>query len=244
VPASEEEKKPETVNRETGGFPAAVPTVKAAGKSPIEAAIARVKDTAIPVEEREKELTEIGRRKDAEALDVLRAIGDERVYLNYAAVEAVGHFSGTPLQTAAGAYLKGKLANPDSQVLCAAIRAYARLLGEEAVPGLAEVLKNNRERPDGHEEIVCTAAVNALRDVCSPAAVPALLVELERSEEKAWSLEYGSQLLEALQKIGTPNGKAGAAAYAQRLSARIPDDPLAKAYFEKKIAEAQEIAKE
>jgi hypothetical protein len=193
-------------------------------KSEVETVLARIRDTTRPLEERKKELVELGRRKDAGALNILKAVGEARVYLNWAAVEAIGSFAKSPEKPAAAAYLQGKLSNQDSQLACAAIRGYATLMGEVCIPELADVLRNNRERPDGHQEIVCAAAVKALMETGSTAAVPALLGELARSEEKGWSLEYGSNVLAALLAIGTAGGRAGAAAYAQRLSARIPED--------------------
>jgi hypothetical protein len=204
--------------------------------------MAKIQDTHRPLEERQKDLTEISRRQDASALAILKAAGDARVYLNHAAVEAIGNFAKSPEKPAAGAYLQGKLSDPDSQIASAAIRAYARLMGEASVPELAAALKNNRERPDGHQEIVCTAAVKALQDTGSAAAVPVLIAELARSDEKGWSLEYGSRVLDALRPTATPEGRTGAAGYAARLSARIPEDKLAKAYFEEKISEAQKVA--
>jgi hypothetical protein len=209
------------------------------GRAEAEAALARVRDTGLPLEERQKELIEISRRKDAAALGILRAVGDARVYLNHAAVEAVGNLEESPEKPAACAYLQSKLSDADSQIACAAIRGYTRLMGDAAVQELAAVLRNNRARPDGHQELVCTAAVKALQDICSPAAVPALIAELARSGERGWSLEYGSTIVSALRRIQAPEGGAAVLAYADRLQARRPADPLAGRYYDEKIAEAR-----
>lgn len=208
----------------------------------IESVLAGVRDVSRPVEERKKVLFDISRRKDAKALSILKAVGDARVYLNFVAVEAIGNFAKSSEKPIAAAYLKSKLSDYDAQIACAAIRAYAQLTGVDAIPELASVLPKNRVRADGYQETVCTAAVKALQNICATTAVPALLAELERSEDKGWSMEYGSCVLAALQPIRTLEGCAGAAAYADRLSARIPEDKLAKAYYEKKIIEARKIA--
>lgn len=204
--------------------------------------LAAARDTSRPIEERESALIELSLRKDAAALNALKAVGDARVYLNFVAVEAIGNFRRSSEQSSAAAYLQSKLKDSDAQVAGAAIRAYAQLSSEASVSELADSLQANRVRPDGHQETVCTAAVLALRDIASPAAVPALLSELQRVDEKGWSLEYGSRVLEALKPIATPDGRSAAAAYASRLAARIPADKLARAYYEEKIAEAQKVS--
>jgi hypothetical protein len=157
-------------------------------------------------------------------------------------VEALGAFGGSPEKPAVERYLKGKLDSDDSQIACAAIRGYATLMGTAAVPELSAMLGRNHERPDGHQEIVCSAIVKALQETGSTEATPALIGELRRSEEKGWSLEYGSRLVEALRFLKTPDGGKAMIAYADRLEARKPSDPLAKQYFEDKIAEARRAA--
>jgi hypothetical protein len=228
---------PATQAAGTASVDAAVPADS--GRSEVEVVLARVQDTRLPVEERQKELIEISHRKDAAALRILKAVGDARVYLNHAAVEAVGNFEESPEKPAACAYLQSKLSDSDSQLACAAIRGYIRLTGNAAVPELAAVLRNNRARPDGHQEIVCSAAVKALQETGSPLVVPVLATELARSEERGWSLEYGSRIVQALRQIRTPEGDAAVLAYASRLEARRPADPLAGKYFDEKIAEAR-----
>jgi len=204
--------------------------------------VAAARDTQRPLEERQRMITEISQRKDAEALDVLKQVAEARVYLNFAAVEAMGNFRESPQHPAAAAYVRSRMSDPDSKIACAATRAFARLEGADAIPELGMTIEENRERPDGHDEIVCTTTLEALRDICSPSSAPILIEELERSEERGWNLEYGSTVLSALRVAQTEEGRKAAAAYAERLSDRIPEDKMARAYFEKKIAEAQNIA--
>jgi hypothetical protein len=207
----------------------------------VQARVADLKDTLRPLEEREAEVAAMGCKGDAESVTVLMAMGDQRVYLNWAAVKALGSVSNAALKPAVAEYLGRRLESGDSRIACESARSLARLKGAEAVPELAAALLRNRQRADGHQEIVCSAIVKTLEEICSPAAVPALSAELARSEEQGWSLEYGSKVVLALRQIRTPEGDTAMLAYADRLEARRPADPLARKYFEEKIAEARPV---
>lgn len=219
-------------------------TASGSSSTEVRKAVARFKDSGVPLKERRAEIEALARKGDARSVAVLMALGDEKAYLNRFAVEALGGVRpSSPAQRSRVAdYLRAKLAEGDALVLCAAIRGLARLLGEAAVPELTAVIKKNRVRADGHEDMVCTSAVRALKDLASARAAPALVAELGRSEEKGWSLEYGSELLAALGRIGTPGARAAAAAYADRLAARVPHDPLARQHVEAKVKEARAAA--
>jgi HEAT repeat protein len=207
------------------------------------AALARFKDTKVPLEKRRAEIRELAAKGDADAVKLLMALGNEKAYLNWAAVEALGSVRSAEQKGPISAYLKGKLTDGDSRVLCAAIRAYGRLSAEEAVAALAAVIRANRRRDDGHEDMVCNAAVEVLSGLATPRATGILSEELGRSEQKGWDLEYGSLLVKALSRIGTEEARARITAYADRLSKRVPADPVARAYWQKKIAEARAAAR-
>jgi len=49
-------------------------------------------------------------------------------------------------------------------------------------------------------------------------------------------------LLAAMAHADTPEGRAAALAYAERLAARLPKDPMARKYYETKISEARAVA--
>jgi len=70
--------------------------------------VAAVSDTARPLEERQRMITEISRRRDAEALDALKRVAEARVYLNYKAVEAMENFLESPQHLAAAAYVRAR----------------------------------------------------------------------------------------------------------------------------------------
>lgn len=210
----------------------------------IRAALARFADAKIPLDERRKEIAELARKADARSLELLMALGDELTYLNRTAVEELGSAQAASAEQKAkvAAYLEAKLAADDALLICAAVRALGRLEGEAAVPELLAVIQANHERPDGHQEMVCSAAVEMLRDIGSLQGVAGLIAELARSGEKGWSLEYGSKLLAALLRADTPEGRAAALAYAARLAAQLPKDAMARKYYEAKISEARAAA--
>lgn len=208
----------------------------------VRARLAALKDSSRPLARREAEVAELARRGDARAVEVLTALGDERTYLNGAAVRALGAVRDPALKPGVEKYLAARVQHEDSAIACAAARSLAAIRGEAAIPDLALALRANRRRPDGHQEMVCSAIVKALEETGSPLAVPPLAAELERSGDKGWSLEYGSKIVHALRQLRTPEAGAAVSAYADRLEARKPADPLAGAYYAEKIAEAREAA--
>jgi len=208
----------------------------------IRAAADRFKDVSIPMAQRQKELGDLARKADDRSLRTLMTLGNEQTYLNWAAIEALGSVPGDPHRPAVLEYLKGKCADSDARTLCAALRSLARQARENAVPDIAAAMERNRVRPDGHEQMVLNAAVEALRSTGSPRIALPLVAELGRSEEKGWSPEYGSLLVAALRPYGTDEVRTAIRAYADRLSARMPQDPMAREYFRKKIDEARAAA--
>lgn len=207
-----------------------------------EEVIAFLKDTSNPLEKREKFITDLARRGDADALRALKATADAEIYLNWAAVKAMGDIRDSRLQDEAAAFLAAKFRDPDSRIVCESIRSYGKLRGEQAVEEIVEAIKANRVRPDGHQDIVANAGVKLLGEIASPKAFPFLKEETGRATETNWNLEYGSEIIRAMKNIAIPEARNAMLAYADLLSARIPEDPLAKKYFEDKIAEAKASA--
>jgi hypothetical protein len=216
----------------SSGAPAAPPAV--------DPSTARFSDTSRPIAERQQELADLATRGDEAATDLLMAVGDERIYLNRVAIEALGRVSKRSRRAAVNDYLTRKLSDPDARVICAAARSLAQQAGAAAVPAIALVIQSNRMRADYHEEIVLSAAVEALDLIRSPDAVPVLAAELARASEMGFSLEYGSRLVAALQHIATAESISAISAYASLLIANAPADPMAHAYYQTKIDEALE----
>lgn len=201
------------------------------------------KDTTIAIEIRREELKRLARKADDQTLQILTTLGNERIYLNGAAVEALGAFKASPRKAEVEAYLREKLKTTDSQLLCSAIRGYTALAGADAVPELAVVLKDNRTRPDGHHEIIRMAVAKALVETASPEGLKVLDAELQRSGEKDWTLEYGSEIISVLAGHMTDDLRKTLRSYADRLEARKPAEALAAEYFDTKIKEARDAAK-
>lgn len=202
--------------------------------------LAMFSDTSIPLEKRETAVADLARGDDRHSVDVLMALGNEQVYLNAKAVEVLGRCSDPRVPE----YLKARLAHEDFSIATAAIRAYGRNQEEKAVPELVAAVVKNRVRPDGYQLQVCSEAVQALGRMgpAAAAAVPGLAGELGRCGEKGWNPQYGSVLVTALGNIGGAEAKRAIETYAGNLSGMIPSDPMAKKYFEDRIAEARAAA--
>ena len=214
------------------------PSGEAGTASIDESRVAWFRDTTIPLERRLGEIARLGRMRDADSTKTLMALGEAQIYVNRYAVEALGGSPGPRVRE----YLQQKLADSDALLACAAIRALGRSADDAAVAMLAQALVNNRGRPDGHDELVCTAAVETLGLTASGKAESPLIAELKRSEIPGWSLEYGTAVVLALSKVGGAAGRQEMGAYADRLAARSPADPMAKASYDRKIIEARVAA--
>ena len=203
--------------------------------------VERFADASVPVARRLAALDELARKGDRASAETLMAVGDEITYLNYAAVEALGK-----VKTAEVAeYLAGKLADPDSRVLCAAVRSLAAVDGEKAVAPISRVLQANRSRPDGHHDDVCGACVEALGAIGSSRAIPALAAEFEQTFGVTLRHDYGSKLVKALKQIGDPAARPALLAYAERLAkeeAGMADNPMGQSYLQAKVKEARDAA--
>lgn len=198
-------------------------------------------DTAVPVAQRLRELEQLGTKGDEESVSVLKAVGDAETYLNYAAIEALGR-ARLPGVTE---YLAEKLSNPDSRVVCAAVKSLATLEGAKAVSKIGVTLKANRSRSDGHQDLVCGTCVEALGAIGVPAAIPLLGAELKETRGVTLSYTYGSQVVAALKKIGDPAGRPVLLEYADQLAVEAkskPPDPMVQEYLQGLIREARNAA--
>jgi HEAT repeat protein len=215
------------------------------------------KDTSRPLSQRAAGIRALAAAGDADSIGVLSALGDEGCYLSWVAVEALGSVSQPALKTSIVEYLKGKLSDDDPRVAEAAIRAYGRLAGEDAVSSIAAAIRRNRSRADGYGEIVNAVAARTLGTIGSSAAVPILASELSRANSGAsgaprrgarnrnsgaWDFEYGSQLVAALGRIDAAEARRAIGTYAAWMSSHLPQDPMARRYVERKIDEARRAA--
>jgi hypothetical protein len=205
--------------------------------------IERCKDPSVRLEERRRGIAVLAQEGSERSIRALMALGREKTYLNWAAIEALGRIPKGAFHAEVVEYLESMLFDADARIVGAAMIGLARAAGEGAIPAIADAMRRNRVRPDGFQEIVLSMGVSALETIGSPKGVPVLTAELARSEDKGWTLEYGSRVVTAIGRLGTTEGSEAADAYASRLAARFPTDPLAAAYFTKKIDEARAAAR-
>jgi HEAT repeat protein len=219
----------------------AEPVLAAGSDQDIARLVLHFQDPAVAVAERLKELEALVRRGDAFTASVLECLGDKRTYLNYAAVEALGRVQ----EPGVADYLKGKLTDGDPRVLAAAVRSLAKQQGDAAVPSIAAVVKGNRQRPDGFQDTVCAACVQALADTKSPRAIPLLDAELRETVGTTLQYEYGSQVVQALVAIHDSAARPVLLAYADRLTAqeqKAGNNLMGQRYMQAKIKEARDAA--
>jgi hypothetical protein len=199
--------------------------------------VARLKDSGRPIQGRLEEIGNLGKRGDPQAVAALMALGRQRTFVRSAAVEALGGIH-TP---EVGDYLRKALFDPDSRMVCAALRTLARQGDPASIPDIAQAMERNRTRPDGHETLVLTAAVQALAQIGPDKAMSILTSELGRAEEKGWDLEYGSQVVDALRHSAA--ARTALLAYADLLTVRMPAVGEPREYFQKKINEVRAAAR-
>ena len=197
-----------------------------------------------PLKARRGRLSAIADKDEDESIETLEAIGKANIYLSG---EAVGLLAGIYSDThnaRIDKYLVERLADPEVRIARAAIVAYGTRKGSEGVNEMIAALEKNRTRPDGYEIDVRTAIVKSLQEIADPMMVPGLKKEFGEAVKENWDLNYGSEIVTALKLTGTKDAKAAITEYADTLSKRIPEDPMAKKYFEDKIAEARKAVSE
>ena len=201
--------------------------------------VGQLMDQTIPVERRLAQVELLARKADAASARTLMALADRDTQLNAAAIEALGRVPAPGVPE----YLASRLTEPDPRLLAAAVRSLGRAADASAIAAIADTLRRNRRREDGYQDTVCTACVEALGAIGSPAAVPALAAELEETVGHELQHEYGSAVVAALRRIGSVAARSALDAYAQRLEAELErsrDNPLAIRYLERKISEIKE----
>jgi len=212
------------------------PREQSHGDAEIAKRVLRYKDTKIPIKKRLQEIKDLGRDNTEESTRLLMALGNEYIYVNFAAVEALGYSK----QPNVPSYLKAKLREKDPRLVKSAVTALVMIEGEDAIPIVADVLDKNHVRDDGYVDLICTACVKALASTKSRNAVPVLAGELEQAIPDDLYYDYGSAVVEAIRQIGDVSGRPALQGYVKKLEkAREAesDNPMAVEYFEGKIAE-------
>ncbi len=215
------------------------PTVPIAEAEPMQI-ISFLEDVKNPLPKRKWVIEAIAKRNDKDALDKLKAIANASIYLNWKAVKALGELKDPILRSEAASFLVTKFGERNVRVACAAMEVYSRLKGAEAVEPIQNAIISSRDRPDGYHFRIAETGVELLGNIASPETIPFLLKE---SLNLGDNLEYGSVIVKALQNISTDEARDAILVYANDLRSQIPDDPLAKGYFEEKISEAEACAR-
>ena len=126
----------------------------------------------------------------------------------------------------AAEYVASVLSDEDPAVMCAAIGAWAAMKGEAAIPDVAAILENNRNRSDGWQSDVALACVMALGEIRSAEALPVLEKEMQGVSQQETNLGYGTALIEAVADIGDSRGAVMLEEYAEDLRGKLAGDPL------------------
>ena len=221
---------------------ATAPGRDAAGKARILERAARFKDTRIPLEQREAEIRALAKRGDDEAVSILMALADQYVYLNRAAIEALG----TIPKPEVVAYLKSRLGDVnthDVTLLCECIRSAGKILDGDAVAEVGKVMAAARKREDGHAGPIGEVCIQTLGGLRRPEAVPWLKDELDHMcAQERLDLAHGSEIVKAYAEIGDRRAGEILGDYADFLEERKPEEPMPRRYYEEKILEAREAA--
>ena len=204
---------------------------------------ARFRDTGISLDQREEEIRRLAKRGDRDAVLVLMAVADQYIYLNRAAVEALG----TIRKPEVVAYVRSRLADVnthDVTLLCECIRSAGNLLGDEAVAEVGTVMRAARKREDGHAGAIREVCIQTLGRLRKSEAVPLLKEELDHMcGQKRLDLAHGSEIVKAYAEIGDKRAADILAGYAGFLEHRLPDEPMPRRYYEEKIREARDTAR-
>ena len=138
----------------------------------------------------------------------------------------------------AAEYVASVLSDEDPAMVCAAIGAWAAMKGEAAIPDVAAILENNRNRSDGWRSEVGLACVMAMGEIRSSEALPVLEKEMKWVSQQQTKLGYGAALIEAVADIGDSRGAVMLEEYADELRGKLAGDPLIRRWQSLLVAEA------
>jgi hypothetical protein len=213
------------------------------------AAMRKIHEVPIPVEERVRQMVMMAEKGDAFSVKVLKLLGDtpDSSGLQLAAINSLGHVRNPEEIKAVSEYLAKKWESPDIGVKCSGISGYALLNNAAAVTKIGDNLREYRTKKVEREELeqVRAVSVRALDQIGSTEAIKILQGEMNwlgRNMHESL-LDYGSQLGQALNRVGTTETRATILVYLERLKANLPSNPGYKEMFDEKIAEAKTLAK-
>lgn len=203
----------------------------AAGEDAPRPLLALIADPALPESTRLAAIERTAARGDDAAERELVGAVESGAHLAPEAVRALEGM-GRP---SARQYVERSTAHGHPMVAAAAIHALGRR-GAAAVPLIERAMDANRERPDGFEEPVRAAAIEALADTGAAAAVAPMARALAAIDPST-SLGYAhaDTIVAALVRLGRPEGVPALQAHLARLQRdrdAIADNPLGRTYLD------------
>ncbi len=182
---------------------------------PIGTFIRRMQDAAIPLETREQELRAMAERRDETAKATLMSLSEANIHLSPMGLEFAGAWSDSELI----AFAVEKTKDGNAQLAAAAMRSLSLA---SAITELDLVMRTQRSRPDGQEQFILEAAVEAIAASGNRVAAPLLERELTATDAVGMSLSYGRTVVDGLIRLGSSTSRPALEAYAQRLEGMLP----------------------
>lgn len=142
----------------------------------------------------------------------------------------------------AAAYLATQVTNEDERIACRAVTELARSKGVDSIPHISAALLRNRTLEGGPSGEIWDSCAKALGETRCSEAMPVIERELKWVAEGGVHLEYGSQLVDALERIGDSRAAAMLQSYADLLQASLSGMPKVRQVQMVKIMEARKAA--
>jgi HEAT repeat protein len=194
----------------------------------------------VPEDQRRDGIAAAGRAGDAASVRALVAVAEGGGPL---ASDAIGALGGHGLPEARSC-VDRLVTHGDPAVARAAVSALGQR-GAAGVPDLQRALAANRQRPDGFEEIVCAAGIEALADTQAVAAVAPLGEALAAIQaDSVFSYAFAEKVIAALDRLGHVEAVPFLAAHRARLERdreRYADNPLGQSSIDQQIQSTQAV---
>lgn len=170
------------------------------------------------------------------------------------AIEALGYVENVNARPELSLLLKGKMDSGNIPISVAAVKSYARIQGDDAIPDIEGFITRGWLSQNGCELDLCVAGVKALGEIRTPAGVVALISQLREAGSPGWLPDFGSEVVATLDQWAPPSVTAGRVpreeirrallSYAEVLRRKMPgpENEPGRVYYEQKIQEALSAA--
>jgi hypothetical protein len=213
--------------------------VSSAGKTRTrEESMALLRDEAASVDDRHAALEDVAKNEGAESVNALIGVAETNPALREHAIILLAKGK----SDMAAAFLATQLTNEDERVVCRAVVGLAQIKGVDAIPSIGALAESNRALAGGPSDAIWESCAAALGETRSSEALPVLERELKWVGEGGAHLEYGSQLIAALEQIGDSRAADMLHAYADHLQASLSGMPKIRQVQMVKIMETRKTA--